>query len=250
MPEENAGRSSTDYGEAWVYESVVGALPGVEISGRVAVLVQILLFELSVVGVWAYYGLPRVTLLAGSAAVLVAAAGSVVMLQLGERIRTADAPPAYTRLLFGSGVEVVLGVLAFVALVTHLFVYDPRVTDAALVETLFGADPPVLAVYLALLVLWDVTYRIGTSWWACVVAVWRSWRFEFDAETTRRLQGADAVNLTFGVVQTVMLPFLVDRPVLLAVVAGHVLAVVGTAGLSILLLRAGETDDRPAVSRG
>ncbi|GGJ01343.1 hypothetical protein GCM10008995_09010 [Halobellus salinus] len=44
------------------------------------------------------------------------------------------------------------------------------------------------AFYLTLLILWDLCYRIGTSWWAAVVALWRSWRYPFDAETVRHLR--------------------------------------------------------------
>ncbi len=232
-------RADTRYGEAWVYESIVGALPGVEVPNRVALAVQFFGFEALLVVLWTLYDLPFEALVAGTVAVTVAAVGSAVMLELGDRLREIPAPEAYRRLLFGSSVEVVLGVLAFVALVTHLFVYDPQNSAEPLVVTLFGplADQPTPVVYITLLVLWDVVYRIGTGWWACVVAFWRSYRFSFDAETARRFQRADAINLGFGLVQTLLLPFVADRPVLLVVVAGHVLAVVGVSGASIAMLQ-------------
>lgn len=126
----------------------------------------------------------------GTAAVLAAAAGSVEMLRIGSLARSADVPDSYRRLLFGSSLEVVLAVLAHVALVTHPFVFDER-SVTPLVESLFGPDPPVAAVYLALLVLWDLCYRIGTGWWVSVVALWRSARFRFDAGTVRTLRRAD-----------------------------------------------------------
>jgi hypothetical protein len=240
--------SRTEYGEAWVYESIVGALPGVEIPEWLAVAIQLAVFETAVVVLALVYDLPEAALV-GSAVVIVAAAGSVVMLGLGSRIRELPAPDPYRRLLFGSSVEVVLGVLAFVALVTHLFVYDPRTSANPLFEALLGAEPPLLVVYLTLLLLWDVAYRIGTSWWACVVAVWRSLRYDFDPETARAFQRVDALNLGFGIVQLILVPFLLDRPVLLAVVLGHVVAVIATSSTSILLLHAGSTREHGQLTR-
>ena len=133
----------------------------------------------------------RTAAVPATASVLVAAVGSLGMLRIGSLLRSADVPASYGRLLFGSSVEGILSILAYVALVTHLFVFDPRQSGAPLVESLFGPEPPVVAVYLALLVRWDVCYRIGTGWWASVIALWRSARFRFDVGTTRTLRRAD-----------------------------------------------------------
>jgi hypothetical protein len=223
------------YGETWVYESIVGALPGVTLSDHAAVAVQFLAFEALVVALAAVYGLWN-ALLPGTVAVAVAAVGSAFMLDLGARLRDADVPGPYRRLLFGSSVEVVLGVLAYVALVTYLFVYDPR-TDGSLLVDLLGQEPPVFAVSLLLLVLWDVCYRIGTGWWAAVVALWRTFRYEVDPQTARVLRAADRRTAAFGALQSALLPFLLDHPLLAGAVAGHVLATVAVAGLSARKLR-------------
>jgi hypothetical protein len=233
-----------DYGETWVYESIVGALPGVDVSSRAAIAIQLLGFEALILGLSVVYGLESRVVVAGTVAVAVAAVGSAVMLALGDQLRRLPAPEAYRRLLFGSSVEVVMGVLAFVALVTHVFVYDPGQGSDSLVRSLFGADPPVVVVYVTLLVLWDLTYRIGTGWWASVVGLWRSWRFSFSPETARGFQRADALNVGFGAVQLLLVPFLFGQPVLLAAVLGHVVAVtvVSTASIGLLWLRAGSSD--------
>jgi len=94
----------------------------------------------------------------------------------------------------------------------------------------------VLVVYLTLLVLWDVCYRIGTGWWASVAAVWRSVRFRLDPSTRRALRRADLETLGFGLLQLAFVPFLLGQPVLLAAVVGHVLAVTTVTGLSVLAL--------------
>ncbi len=218
------------YGETWVYESIVGALPGVDLSESQAVALQLALFEVAVLIFGWYYGLPGAAL-AGTAAVAVAAVGSVAMLRFSRTTRAVSMPDAYRRLLFGSNIEVVLSVLAFVALVTHVFVFDP-----SLFAELFGRDPPVVVVYVTLLVLWDLCYRIGTSWWAAVVSLWRSLRYRFDDRAVSRLRRADGINIAFASTQLVLLPFLADQPVLQLAVGGHVVAVGLVAGAAILLL--------------
>jgi hypothetical protein len=218
----DAGRPQ--YGDAWVYESLVGALPGVRLSPWQAIALQVGLFEAALVVVAGVYGL-WAALLPATVAVVVAAVGSLVMLTFARWTRAATPPSTYRRLLFGSSIEVVLAVLAFVALVTHLFVFDPRTASPTLVETLFGPDPPVVAVYLMLLVLWDLCYRIGTSWWAAVVGLWRARRYEFDPETAAALRRTDLLNVAFGLTQLGLLPFLGSQPVLAVAVGGHVVAV-------------------------
>ena len=201
-----------EFGETWVYESIVGALPGIEISERAAVSIQLLGFEAALLLLAWYYDLWS-AVPAGTAAVAVAAVGSALMLRLGASIRRLPAPDDYRRLLFGSSVEVVLGVLAFIAVVTQLFVVDPARSSDPLITSLFGEEPPVLAVYLMLLILWDVAYRIGTGWWAGVVAIWRAYVYEFDRETSWAFARTDLLNLWFAVAQLLLVPFILGRPV-------------------------------------
>jgi hypothetical protein len=228
--------SVPEYGETWVYESIIGALPGISVSRPLAIAIQLGLFEVSVLVLAWYYDLWTAGL-AGTAAVFVAAVGSAEMLRISTLTRAIDVPESYRRLLFGSSVEVVLAVLAYIALITHLFVFDPQRAPLPLVEALFGPEPPVLVVYLTLLVLWDVCYRIGTNWWASVTALWRSARFRFDGETRRAFVRADAETMLFGLLQLVLVPFVLDYPVLLATLVAHVGAVTAVTGLSLVLLR-------------
>lgn len=232
-----------DYGEAWAYESIIGALPGIDISTRTAVVIQLVVFEIAVLALAVYYDLWTAAV-AGTIAVLVATAGSVEMVRIGRFVRREPVPDSYRRLLFGSSIEVVLAVLAYVALVTHLFVFAPRFTDTPLLTDLLGPEPPILVVYLTLLVLWDVCYRIGTGWWASVAALWRSTRFDFDPDTARALGRADLETMGFGLLQLALVPFLTNYPVLAIAVVGHVAAVTLVAGTSVLLLRRQATSKR------
>ncbi|SEK97711.1 DUF7530 family protein [Haloferax larsenii] len=225
-----------EYGETWVYESIVGALPGVNISEAGAIALQVAIFEVAVLALAWVYDLWAAAV-AGTAAVVVAAVGSIVMLRMGQLTRAAAVPGPYRRLLFGSSIEVVLAVLAFVALVTHLFVFDGRQTAVPLVTVLFGPEPPVVVVYLMLLVLWDLCYRIGTSWWAAVVGLWGVLRYRFDDPTAKTVGRVNLLNVGFGAAQLLLVPFLHDQPILLVAVGGHVVAVTIVSGVAATLVR-------------
>lgn len=228
-----------EYGETWAYESIIGALPGVNISRGQAIAVQLVVFEVGVFALAWYYDLWAMVL-PGTAAVVVAAAGSAEMLRISRAARAPETPEAYRRLLFSSSVEVVLSVLAFIAFVTHLFVFDP-LGDGPLVERLFGAEPPILVVYLTLLILWDLCYRLGTGWWAAIVALWRSAAYRFNPDTAATLRRADRETLIFALIQLLLVPFILEYPVLLAALLGHVAAVFVVTTASLLLLRLRET---------
>jgi len=224
---------SRDYGETWVYESLVGGIPGLGVSRTLAVALQFVIFEAGVLGLGWYYGTWN-AVAAGTVAVVVAAVGSVEMHRLGAKNRLLGTPPEHKRLLFGSGIEIVLGVLAFIALVTYLFAWDGT-AGPTLIDRLFGSDPPLPVVYLTLLVLWDLTYRIGTSWWSAVVALWRAVHVDLPAEERATVRRLDAENIGFSVVQLALVPFLLTEPVLLGAVVGHVIAVAVVCSAAIWL---------------
>lgn len=220
---------SRNYGETWVYESLVGGIPGLGISRTLAVAIQFFLFQVGVMVLGWYYGLWD-AVLAGTVAVVVAAVGSVEMHRLGAINRRLSTPPEHKRLLFGSSIEIVLGVLAFIALVTYLIAWD-----GTLLDRLFGPDPPLPVVYLTLLILWDLTYRIGTSWWSAVVALWRAVHVDLSATEVSRVRRLDAENIGFSGLQLAFVPFLLAEPILLGAVVGHVLAVAVVCTAAIVL---------------
>mgnify|MGYP000079588385 CR=1 FL=1 len=220
---------SREYGETWVYESLVGGIPGLDVPRALAVALQFVIFEVGVLGLGWYYGTWD-AVAAGTVAVVIAAIGSVEMHRLGAKNRLLGTPPEHKRLLFGSSIEIVLGVLAFIALVTYLFAWD-----GTLIDRLFGAEPPIPVVYLTLLVLWDLTYRIGTSWWSAVVALWRAVNVDLSPDERATVRRLDAENIGFSVIQLALVPFLLTEPVLLGAVVGHVIAVALVCGAAILL---------------
>ncbi|UPV75935.1 hypothetical protein M0R89_07710 [Halorussus limi] len=229
---------TTRYGEAWVYESIVGAIPGLSPSRPVAVGVQFAVFEGLVLALAAVYDLWS-AVPAGTAAVGVAAAGSYLMLALGEEIRGVGTPAAYRRALFSSNVEVVLGVVSFVALLTYLFAAGARSGQVPLFASLLGETPPVAAVALALLVAWDLCYRIGTAWWASVTGLARTVRYRdrFDARARARLRRADLLTVAFALLHLPLAAFVRSQSLLVWAVVGHVAAVTLVSGASASLLR-------------
>ncbi|MEM4780650.1 MAG: hypothetical protein QXG03_03680 [Halalkalicoccus sp.] len=229
-------REEPEFGEAWTYESIVSALPGVDLSDRVAVAFQLVLFQIGVIAFAVIYD-AWTAFLAGTAAVIVAAGGSVMMLRMGALVRSVSVSPAYRKMLFGSNIEVVLSVLAFIALVTYLFVVDPRQSATPLLNELFGPEPPMVLVYFTLLVLWDLCYRIGVSWWIGVVSLWRAIRHPVDPEIAATLGHVDRLNVGFGLLQVILVPFVIDHPSLVVALAGHILAVTTFSGLSYLIAK-------------
>jgi hypothetical protein len=221
------------FGDAWVYESLVGGIPGLRLSTGQAAAVQFLLFEALVVGLALGYDLPARAVAAGTVAVVVATAGSVAMLHIGAATRDLALPAAHRRLLFGSSVEVLLGVLAFVAAVTHLL--GPSGTTP--LTSLLGREPPTPVVYVTLLILWDLCYRIGTSWWTALVSLWRSLRLRVDARTARRCRRLDAANVAFALLELALLPFVWTDALLVGALVGHVAAVTVVSTAAALLLR-------------
>jgi hypothetical protein len=225
------------FGDAWVYESLVGGIPGLRLTTRQAVSVQVVLFETLVLGVGAGYGLPARAVGAGTVAVGVAAAGSVAMLRIGAAARGATLSAAHRRLLFGSSVEVLFGVLSFTALTAYLVGGGAPTPLATLVGT---EAPPVPVVFVALLLLWDLCYRSGTAWWAALVSLWRSGRYRVDAETARRCRRIDAATAGFALLELALVPVVWGDTLLVGALVSHVGAVAVVVTAATIRLRTAE----------
>ncbi|MDZ7849570.1 MAG: hypothetical protein U5K70_01715 [Halodesulfurarchaeum sp.] len=221
----------------WVYESIVRSVPGVNTSRRVAVAVQFLAFEAAVLGFGWYHGLWKAAL-AGTAGVLVAVAGSLFMLRLSRGLKSGEGPDRYVDLLFGSSIELVLGLVSFTMLIVYAFVYDPQGAGPALVADLLGDPPPLAFTFVLLLVGWDVAYRIGVGWWASVTGLWRSVAMaeSLSESARRRFTRLDAMTIGFASLQLVLVPILGGHPLVQIALLGHVFAVALVSGTSILLL--------------
>ncbi|ALG82996.1 DUF7530 family protein [Halanaeroarchaeum sulfurireducens] len=222
MSERGKPTGYSVYGETWVFECIVGAIPGVDISDRAALLVQFFLFEAFIVAIAATYDRWG-AVLPGTAAILVATAGSAFMLDIGNRIRSVTVPRTYRQLLFSTSLEVVFGVVGYAAVLTILFVYQPR-HGPTLLESVLGPQVPLVAAFLFFLILWDIAYRIGTGWWIALLAIWRAFELDPDAAVADELRAIDYRAAVFALLQLTLLPFVWDYRLLATGLVGHVLA--------------------------
>jgi hypothetical protein len=218
------------FGDAWVYERLVRGIPGLRLSTRQAIAVQFALFEALVVALAVHYDLSQSAVVAGTVAVAVATAGSLAMLYIGTATRRLALPATHRRLLFGSSVEVLFGLLAFVATLTYLITAPPPLAS------LFGSAPPAPVVFVTLLILWDLCYRIGTSWWTALVSLWRSLRVRVTPDTARRCRRIDAANVGFALLELALLSFVGTHTLAAAALLGHVAAVTVVSTAAALLL--------------
>jgi hypothetical protein len=232
---DGTGFEGASFGDTWVYESLVGGIPGLSLTTGRAVGLQFALFETVVLALGVGYGLPVRTVAAGTVTVAVATAGSVAMLRIGAATRELALPPTHRRLLFGSGVEVLFGVLAFAALVTYLLAAPPPTPLAALLGV--GENPPRPVVFAALLLLWDLCYRTGTAWWTALVSLWSARRYRSDRTTARECRRIDAATVGFAVLELALVPVAWGDTLLVGAVVGHVLAVTAVATAATLLRR-------------
>lgn len=214
----------------WAYVTLVSAVPGLSLSPRSALAVQFLVFESIAVGLAAWYSRWG-ALLVGTIAIGVATLGSGLMLLLTDRVRALDPPARYRQVLFDSSIDVVMGLVAFIGLLTYLLVSGP----GTLLQRVLGDPVPTPAVFFALLVAWDLSYRIGTAWWASITGLWRAASFGRRLPSTVRRQyvRVDLLTLGFAGFQLLLVPFLWADRLLAWLVVGHVAAVVVVSSLAI-----------------
>lgn len=216
----------------WAYVSLVTVLPGLSINPFVALGAQFVVFEGAAIVLAATYGLWQALPLA-TGAITITTLGSALMVSLSDRIHSLEPPDPYRRLLFDSSVDVVMGLVAFIALVTYLLV------DAGggmgLFERLLGVSLPAPVAYFTLLVAWDLSYRIGIGWWASVTGLWRAIAFgkRFDETAAAGYVRTDVLTMAFAGLQLGLVPFLWADQFLVIVVLGHVGAVFAVSGLAI-----------------
>jgi hypothetical protein len=222
-----------DRSTGWAYVSIVSAVPGLSLDPRVALPAQFLLFECGTVALAVWYDLwPAVPV--ATVAVALATLGSGLMVRLRTVVRSQELPQRYRSLLFESGADVAMGLVAFITLLTYVLVRS-RPPGPDVLDRIVGVALPAPALFLALVVAWDLCYRIGVGWLASVTGCWRAIRSGNGGSAQRRqaFRIADLLTIGFALSQLVLVPFLGSEPILVALVVGHVLAVLLVSGCAI-----------------
>lgn len=219
--------------DRWVFGSLIEAIPNVDPSESTALGLQFIGFTAAlfvfaaVYNLWSGVG-------AGAVAITISTIGSALMLDISDKIRSADPPRVYQRLLFASGFDVLLGIVGMAVLLTYAFTIDPR-DGTTLFETLLGSNPPILPTFFGFVLFWDVCYRIGTAWWAALGGLWRAYAYEFDDEAAKTFRQVDLRVLSFGLLQLALVPFVAGHPLLAGAIIGHAIAVAIVTGTTLLL---------------
>jgi hypothetical protein len=217
----------------WAYVSLVSAVPGLSLDPRAALPAQFLAFEAVAIALAAWYDLWS-ALPVATVAIALATVGSGLMVRLRTVVRSQNPPAAYRSLLFESAADVAMGLVAFITLVTYVLVQS-RPPGPDVLERIVGVALPAPAIFLALVVAWDLCYRIGVGWLASVTGCWRSLRIrdEGPAKRRRAFRRADGLTMGFALSQLVLVPLLRTEPILAGLVLGHVVAVLVVSGLSV-----------------
>lgn len=220
----------------WAYVSLISTLSGLSLEPRRALALQFVAFEGAAVALSAWYSLWEALPFA-TVAITVASVGSGLMVTLTDRLRSLDPPEPYRRTLFDSGVDVVMGLVAFIALVTYLLVARPSAGTGAVLGY-FNGTRSVVAVAFGLLVAWDLCYRIGTAWWVSLTGLWRSVRFgsAIDRRARTGYVRLDLLTIGFAGLQLLLVPFVRGDRLLAVAVVGHVAAVVIVSSASAAII--------------
>lgn len=219
----------------WAYVSLVSAVPGLSTDNRSAVTVQFGLFEGTAILLAAIYDLWPLLPFA-TTAIIISTLGSYLMVSLSDRIQSHNPPESYRRTLFDSSIDILMGLVAFITLITYL-VIDAISAEVGLLEQLFGASPPAPVVFFALFVAWDLTYRIGIVWWTSITGLWRTITYRTHETDSTHYIRADLYTIVFAGLQLLLVPFLRSDRLLILFLLGHVLAVFVVSGLAIGLQR-------------
>lgn len=217
----------------WAYVSLVSAVPGLSPDNRSAITVQFAVFEGTALILAAIYDLWELLPLA-TTAIIISTLGSYLMVDLSDRIHSLNPSKTYRRLLFDSSLDILMGLVAFITLLTYLII-DVSSPGNGLLERLVGDPLPPSVVFFALFVAWDLTYRIGIGWWTSITGLWRTiiLRTASTDQPINRYTRADLITILFAGLQLLLIPFLWSDRVLTFLILGHVLAVVVVSSLAI-----------------
>jgi nitroimidazol reductase NimA-like FMN-containing flavoprotein (pyridoxamine 5'-phosphate oxidase superfamily) len=207
----------------WVYEIILEKIPPFNrLPSGYNVLGQMLLIEVIGTVLAILLSLPLSSILLGSLAVLVISLWSFLIYHIGLTIHRLKPPSAplekevidhYRESLFSrQHYELYVGFAVFGFLLLYLFFIDQSIVGFWL-----GGQLSIAPLFLAGLILWDLSYRLGVGLWSAVIAFRRSTSFlrvsgmrtkmSYTAyRELKTLKRMDSINLLFGLVTLLLYP--------------------------------------------
>jgi len=240
-------------GEKWAYEIILENVPPFKwLPSRFRVLSQLLLMEILGMTIALLYGLPVRSIIFGSLAILAVIASSMLAVRIAPRIRSLRTPSASlerdvldnyrVRIFSRNHHDVLLGLMIFTLVTLYLLTFGNSNLSYWL-----GQEFPSSILLFVLLLLWDVSYRIGLGIWMSFLALYRS--TQFLGASRRRLASGytpyrelatlkrlDLNNVFFGLWPLSLLPLLSSDNILIFSVVGYAWLVSLLSVLSYLLM--------------
>jgi hypothetical protein len=237
----------------WIYEDIVERVPPFRwLPPTLDVVAQLVLVEGLGIAAFFYWQMPINTAIFGSLAILYTVVWSAGCLYIAPSLRRLRDPTnepegevleVYKdRVLLNRGYELIGGVSFFVFFVVYLF-YNPHILQGFLGE---GFGNPLLFILIGVLA-WDVSYRLGLSFVATLLAANRSIRLSLAARRRRGLQYTaysevrtlkflDSVNLYWGASAILVLPIAASDPLIFYGLLAFLGAILGLSALSLMAM--------------
>jgi nitroimidazol reductase NimA-like FMN-containing flavoprotein (pyridoxamine 5'-phosphate oxidase superfamily) len=221
----------------WVYEIILENLPPFSWLPRgYNVLLQMILMETVGISLAILLSLQPYSILLGSLAVFVVSLWSFLIYHIGVTIHRLKPPSAplekkvmehYQESLFNRRhYELYMGFAVFAILLLYLSLFGQ-----GLIRYWLGGQLSPAPLFLAGLILWDLSYRLGVGLWSAVIAFRRSTNFRVVSgmrtkmrytayQELKTLKRMDSLNLAFGLVTLLLYPlFTTDIPLFAGLIA-------------------------------
>jgi hypothetical protein len=164
----------------WIHEIILEKIPPFSwLPSGYSIMAQMIIMEIAGVTLGVFLSLPLLSMLLGTLAILVISLWSFLLTYSGSTIRRLEPPSDilekkvisdYRKTLFSrQHYELYLGSLILVSLIFYLSFLNQN-----LVRYWLGEKLSLVPLLLVLLILWDVSYRLGVGLWSAVISFRRS----------------------------------------------------------------------------
>lgn len=236
----------------WVHEFILDRIPPFSYLPRFwALITQLIIMEVVGLLCVVIFSLPLRSAILGTLAILAVVVWSAIAHRISLPLKKARLPKnphdrrtisKYKRLIFSEKhYEAIAG--SVFAFLLALYVLFPGKQN---LDYWLGSNSGILPLALSLLLLWEVSYRVGFGMWTTLLASVRSSWLKRAVEkrgahvpygSLDYLEKTDLMNMAMAFPAFMLLPIVVSDFVLLMVLVGYCLFVVSLSALSIFHLR-------------